>query len=139
MAPRLSLSHNPLSPTEEDNWLEWLKNQNDDRLTMKQMLRIQAIIDRLELPCQFTTEAGTSLLRIYARNANANPPHARPVPLLTLRESQVPRGEQHHPRLGTLGRAWITRIALNGMNEARCNAIGINPGTLRPGSIHPTR
>jgi hypothetical protein len=152
MAPRLSLLDHSLLLTDEEMllslakeeideipWLAWLEQQTHDRLMMRQMICIQKVIERLELPCQFTTEAEIAQLRIYARNAEANPPHARPVPLLVLRETQVPRGEQPHPRLGTLGNAWLSRIAFDESNETRCNAIGINPGSLRPGSIHPTR
>ena len=136
MASRLYVRIIPPPPRVDIHWLEEL-NRTDHRLSMKQMLRVEHIIARLELPCQFIIGVETSSLRIYARNVETNPPHARPIPLLTLRETQVPRGEQVHPRHGTLGKARLARIAFNGLNEARCSAAGINPGTLRPGSIYP--
>lgn len=136
MASRPYIQVIPPPPRVDIHWLKEL-NRTDHRLSMKQMLRIEHIIERLELPCRFIIEVEIASLRIYARNVETNPPHARPIPLLTLRETRVPRGEQYHPRHNTLGRAWLARIAFNGLNEARCTAVGISPGTLRPGSIYP--
>lgn len=103
------------------------------------MLCIERIINRFELPCRVETVADVTSLHIYTRNAEVNSPHERPVPILIIRDSQVPRGTEYHPRLGTLGRAWLTRLALNDENEARCTSAGIHPGSLRPGLILPHR
>lgn len=122
----------------ETSWLKSLRHAQHP-FSMQQMLCIEQIINRFELPCRVETIADVTSLHIYTRNAETNSSHERPIPILTIRDSQVPRGTQYHPRLGTLGRAWLTRLALNSSNQTRCEAAGIHPGSLRPGSTHPHR
>lgn len=131
--PTRSLQQNISLPSRLE--ISWLKSrrQGQHRFTMQEMLLIEQIIHRFELPCSFETIADVTSLHIYTRNAETNSPHERPVPILTIRDSQVPRGDQYHPRLGTLGRAWLIRLAINDTNTARCEAAGIHPGSLRPG------
>lgn len=131
--PTRSLQYHASLPTRlEISWLT--RRRNDHRpLTMQEMLIVEKIINCFELPCSIETIADVTSLHIFTRNAETNSPNERPIPILSIRDSQVPRGNQYHPRLGTLGKAWLTRLALNGINMARCKVAGIHPGSLRPG------
>jgi hypothetical protein len=137
MAPRKRLLHIPHPPRVAFLWLVDMKKLHGSPLTMEQMSHLPKVIKRLQLPCQITREADSTLLRIYAWNAERNPPHARPVLFLTIHDQQVPHGQLPHPRHGTVANARLTSIAINQTNQALCKAAGISPGSLRPGSLYP--
>ena len=137
MASRKGLLHIPNPPRVEFLWLKELKRLGRAQLTVRQMAHLQRVIKRFELPCQIAFEAGSTLLRIYPWNVERDPSHARPIPLLTLHDQQVPRGHLPHPRHGTVANARLTSIAINRTNQALCKAAGISPGSLRPGSLYP--
>lgn len=132
MPTRSHQQHNSLPTCLEPSWLKSLRHLQHP-FSMQQMLLVEQTINRFELPCRIETIADATSLHIFSRDAETDSPHERPVPILTIRESQVPRGNQYHPRLGTLGRAWLTRLAINSSNTVRCEAAGIHPGSLRPG------
>lgn len=136
MASREYFSLIPHPPRVEFRWLEKLNAFRGAQLTMSQMSHLQKVIERFQLPCQIAFEAGSTLLRIYPRNVERNPSHARPIPLLTIRDHQVPRGHLPHPRHGTLGKYQLIGLAINASNQTRCETAGISPGSLRPGFLH---
>jgi hypothetical protein len=104
---------------------------------VKQMQRIERIINLFKLPCRLDREADDTLLHVYSRNDEMDSSHERPDLLITIRDSQLPNGGQPHPRLETVGRAYLVRITLNETNTTRCDRAGIHPGSLRPGSLPP--
>lgn len=131
----------PVHSLPHQEGLSWLKSLGKSRTAFntEQLRRIERYIRTLGLPCRFVREEDTVLLHIYSQMAETNSPFERPVPILTIRETQVPNGGQPHPHLGTIGQARLAKIAFNESNRARCEQAGIYPGSLRPGSIHPNR
>jgi hypothetical protein len=139
MASRISHINISSPESKEISWLKSLGEKHHSRFSSEQLLRIKRIINHFELPCKLDTEAERTRLRIYSQTAETDSPYERPIPLLTIRDSQIPNGDQPHPHLDTLGRAQLIRLAFNHANETRCIKAGIHPGSLRPESLYPKR